>query len=100
MIKFKSTTDFSSVIFALELTKSCKIRSFLLQMKNDQKDEKVQHLQDIRDDQYGYEFRILQAENSEKNITSATVDGSDNGNIDSLTQDLHDEISTICNACA
>jgi len=53
-----------------------------------------------RDDRYGYEFRILQAENSEKNITSATVDGSDKWNMDSLTQGLHDEISTICNACA
>ena len=36
-------------------------------MKNLRKDEKAQHLQE-RDDLYGYEFRILQAENSEKNI--------------------------------
>ena len=44
---------------------------------------KAQHLHDVRDDQYGYEFRILQAKNS-KNITSTTGDGSDNGNMDSL----------------
>ena len=68
-------------------------------MKNLRKDEKAQHLQDVMIDMVmSFEFcklRILK-----KNITSATVDGSDTWNMDSLTQGLHDEISTICNACA
>ena len=59
----------------------------------------MQHFQDMPDDRYGHKFQILQAKNSE-NITSATVDGSDKWNMDSLTQGLHDEISTIYNACA
>ena len=42
------------------------------------KDAKARHLQDVREDRYGYELRILQAKNSE-NIMSATIDGSDNG---------------------
>jgi len=59
----KSTMDFSCAIFALELAKSCKIRSFLLQMKNLRKDEKAQHLQDVMIDMVmSFEFcklRIL-----------------------------------------
>jgi len=55
--------DFSCAIFALELAKSCKIRSFLLQMKNLRKDEKAQHLQDVMIDMVmSFEFcklRIL-----------------------------------------
>ena len=62
-------------------------------------DEKAQHLQDVMIDMVmSFEFcklRILK-----KNITSTTVDGCDNENMDSLTQGLHDEISTMCNACA
>jgi hypothetical protein len=42
------------------------------------KDAKARHLQDVREDRYGYKLRMLQAKNSE-NIMSATIDGSDNG---------------------
>ena len=56
--------DFSCAIFALELMISCKIQSFVLQMKNLQKDEKVQHLQDVMIDMVMsfefYKLRILE----------------------------------------
>ena len=69
-------------------------------MKNLRKDEKVQHLQDVMIDMVmSFEFcklRILK----KTSRAQVAVGGSDKWNMDSLTQGLHDEISTICNACA
>ena len=72
-------------------------------MKNLRKDEKAQHLQDVMIYMVMImSFKFCKLRILKKNITSGTVDGSDinKWNMDSLTQGLHDKISTICNACA